>query len=246
MAKAKRVMSEKDRARLAAKKDKDRGRPWTTWLGGPAWSAFPLYDWHAADIWTYTARENKPYNPVYDLMHRAGLTPHQMRIDEPFSDESRRSLWLYHTLEPDTWGRMVARVAGADSGELYCGEKGSILGAGRVTKPAHLTWQAFSELLLTTMPPPTAAHYRAKITVWRQWWAAHYGVPAESVLREESDGDMTGKDQPTYRRLCKVLLSNDYWCKGLGFSPTKAGNSERYQSAVRKKAEKWYGAAPAE
>lgn len=232
---------------LIQRKSKFDGRAWTTWLGGPAWNAYPLYDWHAADIWTYTAREGKAYNPVYDLMHRAGLTPHQMRIDEPFGDETRRSLWLYHVLEPDTWGRMVARVAGADSGALYCGERGSVLGNGPVTKPAHLTWRAFAQLLLDTMPPPTAEHYRAKVAVWERWWVQHghgheHGLPAGLV--DELPGDLAGKDQPSWRRVCKVLLANDYWCKGLGFSPTKAGGAERYQASVRKRVAKWSGSEP--
>lgn len=230
------------RALVMRGKAKFDGRPWTTWLGGPAWNAYPLYDWHAADVWTYTAREGKAYNPVYDLMHRAGLTPSQMRIDEPFGDETRRALWLYHVLEPDTWARMVARVGGAGAGALYCAEKGSVLGNGRVTRPAHLTWAQFAALLLDTMPPPTAAHYRAKIDKWRLWWAANGpGLGFAATLADEIDGDLAGKDKPSWRRACKVLLANDYWCKGLGFgAPTKTAPA-RYQAAVRKKMEKWAG-----
>lgn len=233
------------RALVMRGKAKFEGRPWTTWLGGPAWNAYPLYDWHAADIWTYTARENKAYNPVYDLMHRAGLTPHQMRIDEPFGDETRRALWLYHVLEPGTWARMVARVGGAGTGALYCTERGSVLGTGALTKPDHLTWKAFADLLLETMPPPTAAHYRGKIAVWQGWYASNMSIYPEKFA-DELPGDLSGRDQPSWRRVCKVLLANDYWCKGLGFSPTKSDTSGRYQKKVRKVLEKWSGSAPAE
>ena len=231
---------------LIARKAKMEGRPWTTWLGGPAWNAYPIYDWHVQDVWTYFARESKPYNAIYDRMHAAGLTPHQMRVDEPWGDETRRGLWLYHILEPDTWAKMVARVSGSGQGALYCQERGSVLGSGPVSKPDHLTWQQFSELLLTTMPPPTAAHYRAKIAVWEQWWRNNGpGLGFPPMLVDCIDGDMSGKDKPSYRRICKVLLANDYWCKGLGFSPTKAEGSSRYQEAVKKKISKWNG-QPAE
>lgn len=53
--------------------------------------------------------------------------------------------------------------------------------------------------------------------------------------------EITGRDE-RYRRVCKVLLANDYWCKGLGFGPTKAENHERYVESVRRKIEKWSGA----
>ena len=33
---------------------------------------------------------------------------------------------------------------------------------------------------------------------------------------------------PSYRRLCKVLLRNDYWCKGLGLTQPKSEAYEKY------------------
>ncbi|PCO26282.1 hypothetical protein CP987_19510, partial [Morganella morganii] len=32
------------------------------------------------------------------------------------------------------------------------------------------------------------------------------------------------KDIPSWRRVCKVLLNNDYWCRQLSFSPTKSSH----------------------
>ncbi|WP_439650624.1 DUF3440 domain-containing protein, partial [Morganella morganii] len=29
---------------------------------------------------------------------------------------------------------------------------------------------------------------------------------------------------PSWRRVCKVLLNNDYWCRQLSFSPTKSSH----------------------
>ncbi|SUB98560.1 immunoglobulin-binding regulator [Proteus penneri] len=46
--------------------------------------AYPIYDWHVKDIWTYISRFNLPYNSIYDLMHQAGVSLSQMRICEPF------------------------------------------------------------------------------------------------------------------------------------------------------------------
>ena len=35
---------------------------------------------------------------------------------------------------------------------------------------------------------------------------------------------------PSWRMLCKVLLRNDYWCKGLGMTQPK---SEAYQKFIQ-------------
>jgi predicted phosphoadenosine phosphosulfate sulfurtransferase len=40
---------------------------------------------------------------------------------------------------------------------------------------------------------------------------------------------------PSWRRLCKVLLRNDWWCKGLGMTQPK---SEAYQKYMQIKAAK--------
>ena len=228
------------RSILSSRKTRFRGKCWTTWLGGPAWNAYPLYDWKAEDVWTYTAREAKPYNRAYDRMHQAGLTVSQMRICEPFGDEQRRGLWLWHVLEPDSWAKLVARVSGAGMGALYCIEKGNAMGNGAVSLPDGMTWKAFAEFLLATMPKPTADHYRAKIAVWQRWYEVNRDMPA-SAFADALDGDLTGLDQPSWRRVCKVLLKNDYWCKGLGFSPTSNSNYDRYREAVRKRIHKWQG-----
>lgn len=72
---------------------------------------YPLYDWKARDIWIYHARTGAIYNPLYDLMYRAGVPLRNMRVCEPFGPEQRRGLWLYHILEPETWARMCVRVS---------------------------------------------------------------------------------------------------------------------------------------
>lgn len=36
------------------------------------------------------------------------------------------------------------------------------------------------------------------------------------------------KTIPSWRRICKVLLNNDYWCRALSFSPNKPKHYQRY------------------
>ena len=101
------------------------GKRYTTEVSEGLYNVYPIYDWQVEDIWRYHARyPEKPHNEVYDRMHLAGLTLSQMRLCQPYGDDQKRGLWLYHLIEPQTWGRVVARVNGANSGALYIEETG--------------------------------------------------------------------------------------------------------------------------
>lgn len=221
-------------------KSMHEGLGWTTWQGAGAYNAYPIYDWHVDDVWTYHSRYPElPYNRLYDRMHQAGLTPHQMRICEPFGDEARRGLWMFHAIEPDTWAKLSARVAGANSGALYVQESGNVLGNRSISLPAGHTWESFAHHILDTMPAKTAEHYRDKIAVYirycSQQWPTIYG----DGLPDAADGDTGSRDEPSWRRVCKVLLRNDYWCQGLSFSPQKASYYEKYRKIMRRRRQEW-------
>jgi len=213
------------------------GKRWTTWKDGPVVNAYPIADWKISDLWLYTHRFAKPYNALYDRMHQAGLTPHQMRICQPYGDDQRRGLNLFHVIEPETWGRVVARVCGANSGALYCGERGNILGNHKVFCPPGLSWQEFAELLLNSMPPRTAEHFKNKIAVFLKWYCDR-GFP-NGIPDEAAPADEAAKRVPSWRRICKALLRYDFWCKGLGFSQTKSTAFERYRRIMEARRRAW-------
>ena len=222
---------------IAGTATRHEGLPWTTWKGGALFNAYPIYDWRTEDLWTYFARTGKAYNALYDRMHQAGLTLHKMRICQPYGDDQRKGLWLYHVVEPETWGRVVARVAGANSGALYALEKGNILGRLQVTKPEGHTWQSFAMLLLETMPAASAEHYRNKVAVFLHWWESRGypdGIPDEAPSAAEA-----AKEVPSWRRVCKALLRNDYWCKGLSFTQTKSTAYAKYQKVMKERRRLW-------
>ena len=99
-------------------------------------NVYPIYDWRTEDIWAWQGKNpDRRYNKLYDLMHKAGLTIHQQRICQPYGDDQRRGLWLFHLIEPETWSRVVARVNGANGGALYAGESGNVTGYRKVSKP---------------------------------------------------------------------------------------------------------------
>lgn len=213
------------------------GLRWTTWLGRSAFNAYPLYDWRTADIWTYTARTGLPMNGIYRLMTLAGVPPSLQRICQPYGDDQRRGLWLFHLLEPATWTRVVSRVSGANAGALYAAERGNILGNGRIDRPEGHSWQSFSRLLLATMPTRARTHYENKIAVFLKWWQDRGfpdGIPDEAPLKAEAK-----RETPSWRRVCRALLRNDYWCKSLSFSQHRTGRYDRYLEIMKARREKW-------
>lgn len=212
------------------------GLRWTVWKGGGAFNAYPIYDWQTADIWTYLGRTRKPYNRLYDRMHQAGLSVHQMRICQPYGDDQRKGLWLFHVIEPHTWPRIIARVNGTNSGALYARETGNVLGNIRISRPPGHTWESFCRLLLTSMPPRSREHYENKIAVFLHWWEGRgfRPIPDEADAKAEA-----GKEVPSWRRIAKTLLKNDWWCKTLSFGQHKAESYERYRKVMAKRRAQW-------
>ena len=213
------------------------GLQYTTKVTDNVYNLYPIYDWKTSDIWVYHAKTEKSYNRLYDLMHNAGLTIHQMRLCQPYGDDQRRGLWLYHLIEPNTWAKVVARVNGANSGALYVMESGNINGYHKITKPEGHTWKSFAEMFVDSLPPTTKEHYQNKIILFQKWWIEKgypNGIPDEADLNLESR-----RLVPSWRRICKSLLRNDYWCKGLGFSQHKSDAYKKYLILMKKRKEQW-------
>lgn len=229
-----------NRFRTIVQSDKEMfaGKRWTSRVTEHSYNVYPIYDWRSSDLWVYHAKHrNKPYNRLYDLMHQAGVPMGHMRICQPYGDDQRRGLWLFHLVEPETWARVVARVNGANGGALYIQEWGNINGYREITKPVGHTWKTFAQLLVRSMPPKTRLHYQNKIILFEKWWMERgypEGVPDEVAYEMEA-----ARRAPSWRRVVKSLLRNDYWCKGLGFSQHKSGAYKKYLDLMRRRKEAW-------
>lgn len=214
------------------------GKQWTSRVTEHVTNVYPIYDWRTEDIWTYHGKNpDRSHNHLYDLMGMAGLSIHQARICQPYGDDQRRGLWLFHLIEPETWARVVARVNGANGGALYVQEWGNINGYRRITKPAGHTWRSFAEMLVASMPPHMERHYKDKILLFEKWWRERGyadGIPDEVPYALEAQ-----RLAPSWRRVCKSLLRNDYWGKGLGFSQHKSDAYTKYQELMRKRRDAW-------
>lgn len=224
-----------NRYRTIANRHKETydGLMWTTRVIDQVYNVYPIYDWRTADDWIYQGKHpDKPYNELYDYMHLAGLTISQMRICQAYGDDQRRGLWLFHIIEPATWAKIVARVNGANSGAMYINETGNINGYNKIKKPAGHTWKSFAILLINSMPKKTQEHYKNKIYKYVKWWEKR---GYENGIPDEADYQMEQKKQvPSWRRVCKALLRNDYWCKGLSFTQQKSTAYEAYLQRMKK------------
>lgn len=228
-----------NRFRTVARSDKPtyQGKMWTTHVDNDAWNVYPVYDWRTADVWRYLGKFNLPYNKLYDRMHQSGMKISQMRICEPFGDEARKGLWLYQVVDPAMWAKVVLRCAGANTGKMYSMEKGAVMGNHSIALPDGHTYESFAMHLLNTMPPKTAEHYRNKLAVYLKWWSKRGyedGIPDMADKSLESKGKV-----PTWRKIVKTFLKNDYWCKGLGFSPTKSSAYQAYCDLMKRRREDW-------
>ena len=221
-----------NRFRTIAMADKKTfcGHRWTTHVIDQVYNIYPIYDWKTKDIWVYHHMTQKDHNEIYDLMNKAGVPLSKQRLCQPYGDDQRQGLWLYHMLEPETWFRVVQRVNGVNSGSLYVQESGNIMGYNKITLPDGHTYKSFCNLLLATLPDISRDHYverfKAHIKGWRK-----RGYKGD--IPDCAPTDLENKQWvPSWRRMCKVLLRNDWWCKGLGMTQPK---SEAYAQYLKMK-----------
>jgi len=192
---------------------------WTTKVSPNVYSMYPIYDWKTKDVWTAVGKFGWTYNKLYDLMHLQGRTLHKMRICQPYGDDQKQGLDLFHECEPETWSRVVNRVPGANMGSLYRGNP--LLGNIKAILPEDVpSWKEYVIILLSSMPRYEAAHFISKIRVFLKWWEDH-DYPIEKIPDFAPVKLESAKKLPTWRRIGKTLLKNDHLCKSLTFNQTQ-------------------------
>ena len=101
-------------------------------------------------------------------------------------------------------------------------------------------------MLLESLPPQAKEHFENKIAVFIHWWQCHdvdvgesyqQGIPDEQPF--ELENAPGGQRRPSWRRIAKVLLRYDYWCKGLSFSQHKSDAYERYLKVMKSRRARW-------
>lgn len=206
---------------------------WTTRLNKHLFNAYPIYDWRTEDIWIYHLKnEHLPYNRVYDMMTRAGVKFGDQRLCQPYGDDQKKGLWLYHILEPQTWYKLIQRVSGVNSGALYIKERGSITGNTSISKPAEHTWQSYTNFLLKSLPKKTQQNYRDRFEKFIAGWLRR----GYKEIPDEAPHSLEVKCwAPSWKRMARCILRNDYYCKGLGQTQPKSEAYEKYKQIKAKR-----------
>lgn len=238
---------------------KYKGKEWTKDMENGVINAYPIYDWKVDDVWIANGKFGWPYNKLYDLYYKAGLSISQMRVASPFINEGQDTLKLYKVIEPDTWGKMVGRVNGVNFTSIYGGT--TAMGWKNLKIPEGYTWKQYMNFLLSTLPEKTRNGYLSKLEVSRKFWKEKGGVMSTDLIKKLKEhgvkfeiGKKTNyhtdklpcrmdylddidipefRDVPTYKRMCICIMKNDHLCKYMGFSETK-NEMERRKNAVSK------------
>lgn len=167
-------------------------------------------------------------------MYKAGVKLGDQRLCQPYGDDQKKGLWLYHILEPDTWYKLVERVNGVNSGALYIRENGNMTGYNNITKPPQHTWRSFTNLLLKSLPPQVRNHYVKRFKKFMAGWQDR----GYTTIPDEAPKELENKQwAPSWRRMSRVILRNDYWCKGLGQTQPKSEAYKKYKELVKSKKE---------
>ena len=206
---------------------------WTTKVSKNLFNIYPIYDWRTEDIWVFHSKnKHLSHNKIYDMMTMAGVKLSNQRLCQPFGDDQKRGLWLYHILENETWYKLINRVSGVNSGSLYIQERGNINGYNDVTKPINHSWESYTNYLLKSLPSKIQAHYKERFVKFIVGWKKR----GYDKIPDEAPHDLEVKCwAPSWKRMTRCILRNDYYCKGLGQTQPKSEAYEKYKSIKYKR-----------
>lgn len=210
-----------------------KGYKWTTKVSKDLFNIYPIYDWRTEDIWIFHLKnQDLEYNKIYDMMTRAGVKFSNQRLCQPYGDDQKKGLWLYHLLEPMTWYKLLNRVSGVNSGSLYVQETGNINGSRDVYKPENHTWESYTNMLLKSLPSKTQQHYRERFIKFIAGWKQR----GYDKIPDEAPHDLEVKCwAPSWKRMTRCILRNDYYCKGLGQTQPKSEAYEKFKAIKHKR-----------
>lgn len=239
------------RALTTKNKRKYKDIMYSTQIDENVYNFYPIYDYSTEDIWTYYGKTVNEYNKFYDLMYKAGVSIHSMRIDEPFGDTAKAGLNMFKIIEPKTWVKIVGRVAGANFGNIYAN---STINTANYKLPKGHTWESFTYFLLDTLPKNASDHYKEKFNKFTKWWTEKgSGMRQEDIdilninyngaifqtgemsTRGNKDKEVikfnhvvdtipeldSKQDVLTWKRMAMCIIKNDYFCKSLSFGISK-------------------------
>jgi len=159
---------------------------------------YPIYDWSFSDVWKAIHANKWPYNSIYDVQHRYGIAPKDMRVSNVHHETAVSHLFYMQEAEPETYVKLTNRIGGVDmSGKL--GKEYFI----KELPFMFQDWQEYREFLLDKLitNPEWKANFRKTFDRQDKYYA-------------ETEGEKL------WRMHINAILTND-------FAGTKLGNFER-------------------
>lgn len=174
-----------NRFRAVTKNPGYEGIPWSTKTKSEtAFRFYPIYDWTFGDVWKFIADEGVPYNSVYDRMYcLKGKRLNDIRISNLIHEKSFSCLTELQEIEPDTYERVLERIAGTHCAALYSRDQ-YIYNSDKLPE-RFATWHEFREHLLDTTP----SEYRERFV---------------KRFAKQEEGELT------YQQQCHQILINDW------------------------------------
>ena len=119
-----------------------------------------------------------------------------------------------------------------NSGALYVKENGSINGRRDVTKPEGYTWKGYTNYLLKTLPLPMQENYKTRFEKFIIGWKKR----GYEKIPDNAPHELEVKSwAPSWKRMARCVLRNDYYCKGLGQTQPLSEAYEKYKAIKHKR-----------
>lgn len=217
---------------VASGKPNYKNENWTTKIidGHEIYNCYPMYDWETQDVYVAMARQEY-YNRFYEVMYQAGRKISQVRLCQPYGDDQRQGLDQFKFFEPETWGKVLVRVNGVNFGNIYA--RTLALGDRKLVKPDGMSWQEYAIFLLETVGTQNIdlmRHYQIKIQRYLDYCEKHnLDIPD----KQDDISLETRRIAPSWRRIAKMLMKNDFYAHTLSYSQTKA-DDERINFILEK------------
>lgn len=132
-----------------------------------------------------------------------------------------------------TWYKLLNRVSGVNSGALYIQDNGNINGYNDVTLPKNHTWESYTNYLLASLPKKIQLHYKERFIKFIVGWKKR----GYNKIPDQAPHSLEVKSwAPSWKRMARCILRNDYYCKGLGQTQPLSEAYQKFKAIKAKRA----------
>lgn len=136
--------------------------------------AKPIYDWNVPDIWKAIYENKWDFSGYYTRFRKMGRGMNNSRVAPWGNVASIREVELFAAMYPDFWNAAIRRLPELIDIGRYGGTRLYMEGAG---KPDGLTWQEWSDIILSGFDANTRVEMIERVTVLVRRWARMSNAP---------------------------------------------------------------------